>query len=250
VSFDRLLDRLGVDAAQWRALVRISLLIDFPVQNANKTTAERKQMNLLGLGVLIYTFSGATPAIIAYRSTDPLLGGASLSTVVAFMLASTLLAGEGNTIVSPNDHQILGFRPVTSRTYLAVRVGALMVRSLVISGSIALLSMAVYLFKGGGLHPLPAIAAMVTAQLTGTAVTLAIVAMYGWLLQLAGPERMMRYIAYLQFFATSVTWLGFIAVSQGLNSRVLQGVSLAGTSWWLALPPAWFGSYVLLATGQ
>jgi hypothetical protein len=249
VTFDGLLERLGVDPAQWRALLRISLRIDFPIQNANKTNAERKHMNLLGLGLLIYTLAGVTPAFIAYRSPDPLLGGASLSTIVAFMLASTLLSGEGSTIVSPNDHQILGFRPVTSRTYLAVRVGALMVRSIVISAAVAVMPMLVFLLKGDGIHPLAAIATMLDAQMTGAAVTLAIVAMYGWLLQVAGPQRMMRYVAYLQFVATTVTWLGFIAVSQGLNSRVLQGATLSGTSWWLALPPAWFGSYLPIATG-
>lgn len=249
MSFNALLRKLDVDPIQWRALLRVMLRMDFPIFIANKSKAERRTVNLLGTVLLIYGAAGMTPAVIAWRSPDVLLGATLLATIVGFMVASSLLMGEGSSIVSPSDHNILGFRPVTSRTYLAVRVAALLIRSLVISGCVAMLTTLVFLSKGG-LHPGLAMTALLTAEMTGFATTLAIVAMYGWILRVAGPDRLTRYTAYLQLMATSTVWLGLIVVTQGLNSRFLQGLTLSATSWWIALPPAWFGSYALLAIGQ
>ena len=244
----RMLERLGVDALQWRVLLKASLRIDFPVAASKKTRAERRTLNLIGVILMLYALAGITPAIIAYRSSDVLLGAASLTTIVAFMVASTLLLGEGTNIVSPSDHQILGFRPVTSRTYLAVRIAALLIRSVVVAGVVSVLPVAVYLLKGG-LHPGLALAAFVSAQLCGVAVTLAIVAMYGWVLRVAGPARTMRYTGYMQLIASTATWGGFMLVTQGITERALAGMSLSGTAWWIALPTAWFASYAMIAAG-
>lgn len=244
-----LLTRLGVDPIQWRALLMVAMRIDFPVAAAKKTTTERRYVRTLAGVLLLYTLFGVTPALIAYWSPDPLLAAASLSTIVGFVVASTLLMGEGSNMVSPSDHEIIGFRPVTSRTYLAVRISALLVRTFAVAGAVAVIPMIVFLLRRG-FHPGLAIAAFLTAQVTGVSVALGIAAMYGWMLKVAGPARMMRYTAYLQFFAMSFVWVSMIGVSQGLNARALAGVSLSATSWWIALPPAWFGSYVMLAAGQ
>lgn len=246
---DALLTRWGVDPVQWRALARVALRIDFPVVVARKTSTERHYLRMLGGVVLLYALAGFTPAFIAYWSPDPLLAGASLSTIVAFMVASTLLMGEGSNLVSPGDHDIIGFRPVTSRTYLAVRVSGLLLRSCIVAGAVALAPMMVALLRHG-FHPGLAFALFLTAEMTGVAVALGIAAMYGWALRTAGPQRMMRYTAYLQFVASTVTWIGMLGVSQGLSKRALAGASLSATNWWLALPMTWFGSYALIGAGR
>jgi hypothetical protein len=245
----RLLVKLGVDPDQWWALVRTSLRIDFPIQVQQKNRTERRGLKLVAFVVLFYMLAGITPAVVAFHSPDVLLGATSLTTIVAFMVASMLLMGEGSSIVSPSDHLILGFRPVTSRTYLAVRVTTLLVRSFVVSGAIAIIPAAVFLLRRG-VHPGRAIAAVVSAEMTGIAVTLAIVAMYGWVLRVAGPTRTLRLTGYMQLVANTVVWLGFFAATQLLNERTLAGVSLSGTTWWLAVPATWFGSYVMLAAGD
>jgi hypothetical protein len=245
---------LDIDRVQWRALVHRTLQIDFAmVQRAQKRGGKIRTGigGIIVFSLLIYSFAGVSPAILTYQSHDPLLGATVLSTMVAFMVVSTLLVGEGATIVSPNDHLILGFRPVTSRTYLAVRVTTMALRTIFISTCVAFMTVLVFLLKGGrGLHWGPATAALLAAWATGIAMTLAVVAMYGWLLRLAGPQRMLRWASYMQFTVQMLTWIVFVVVTQDIGKRVMAGVTLAGTPWALAYPGAWFGSYVMLAAGD
>ena len=249
---------LDVDRVQWKALVRRLLQIDFDIA---KRAAERgsgarsKSRKRDGIGsiivfsLLIYSFAGVSPAVIAFTSPDALLAATLLSTMVAMMVVSSLLVGEGATIVSPNDHQVLGFRPVTSRTYLAVRITTMAIRTLFISTCVAFASLLVFLLRDG-LHPERAAAALATALLTGIAATLAIVSVYAWLLRLAGPKRMLSWASYLQFSVQMLTWVIFVLVTQDIGKRVMTGLTISGTPWVLAYPGAWFGSYVALATGD
>ena len=82
------------------------------------------------------------------------------------------------------------------------------------------------------------------------AATLLVVVIYGWVMRVAGAERTARYVGYMQLAANTVAWGSFMLVSQDFVTRVIKGVSLAATWWWIALPPAWFGSYLLLAAGK
>jgi hypothetical protein len=245
---------LDVDRVQWRALVHRTLQIDFAMVATAQKRSKKVSTGIAGIilfSLLIYSFAGISPAMIAYQSSDPLLGATLLSTMVAFMVVSTLLVGEGATIVSPNDHHILGFRPVTSRTYLAVRVTTIALRTLFISTCVAFLTVLVFLFKGGGaLHWAMAAAALITAWVTGIAMTLAVVGMYGWLLRLAGPQRMLRWASYMQFSVQMLTWIVFVLVTQDIAKRVMTGFTISGTPWALAYPGAWFGSYVMIAAGD
>jgi len=172
-----------------------------------------------------------------------------MTTIVGFMVMSTLLVGEGSTIASPDDHAVLGFRPVTSRTYLAVRVSALLVRTIIIATLVSLAPVGVFLLKGG-LHPGRAIVALGASYLAGLTVTLVLVAMYGWVLRLAGPQRLMRWSSYAQFAAQTVTFVGFMVATQELGKGALKGVALTGTLWSLLYPGAWMASWVAIATGN
>jgi hypothetical protein len=244
---------LDVDRMQWRALVRRLLQIDFSmVQRAQQRGANVRggAGGVIVFSLLVYSVAGLSPAVIAYQSRDPLLGATILATMVGFMVLSTLLVGEGASIVSPNDHHVLGFRPVTSRTYLAVRVTTMAVRTLFISTCVAFLTILVFLLKGEGTHAGLAAAALLVAWSTGVAVTLAVVGMYGWMLRLAGPSRLLRWASYMQFSVQMLTWVIFVVVTQDIGRRVMAGVSITGTPWVLAYPGAWFGSYVALAAGD
>jgi hypothetical protein len=243
-----LLERLGVDAYQWRALTKASMRIDFS-GFVGKTKAEsaRQGANLAALFLLVYGAAGITPGIVAAQSRDPLLAGTALVVTVSFMVMFTLMMGEGMSVVSPNDHAVIGFRPVTSRTYMAVRIAALLVRAAAVALIVPLITIVVLVVKG---RPEVAVAAFVAGQLSAVATTLGVVAMYGWVLRVAGPERTMRYVGYMQLVANFVAWGGFLLVTQDINKRVIGGLSLSNTSWWIALPPAWFGSYLPIAAGS
>jgi hypothetical protein len=246
----RLLEAVGVDYVQWRAVVSVFLRIDFgALSRTPGARSGRRLPTTLVLVALLYGFSGIAPAFAVWLATDPLIGATLMTSVVAFMLASALLTGQGTTIVSPDDHDILGFRPISSRTYLAARVATLFVRTFVITTFVALAPVTAFLFKSG-FHPGIAASALVASYAAGAAVTLAIVATYAWMLRVAGPARVLRYAAYLQLGAQTVTLAGFLVATQGVGHRAIAGLSLTGSVWALVLPGAWFGSYVSLAAGQ
>ena len=241
---------LDVDLRQWRALVRASLRVDLAaLQIAQARGGSWKVTPTVWLSLFIYTISGASPAMIAAVAADSLFSATVLVTIVGFMVMSTLLVGEGATIMSPSDHHVLGFRPVTSRTYLAVRIASLSVRTVIITSCVALAPVLVFLLKGG-LHPGRAVAALAAAYGAAFAVTLTIVATYGWMLRLAGPTRMMRYASYTQFTAQMLTWGGLVIVTQELGKRAVSGLSLTGSLWALVYPGTWFASYVSIASGN
>ena len=240
---------LDVDRVQWRALLGASLKADFSAMRLPNQPSGRRMARAIGFSLLVYGIAGISPAFIAWIANDQLFAGAMMTTFVAFMVLSTLLLGDGTTVISPTDHHVLGFRPITSRTYLAVRVSAILVRTGVIATAVALAPVGVFLFKGG-LHPARAIAALVAAYAVGLAVTLAVVAMYGWMLRIAGPTRLKRWATYTQFAAQSVAWGGFFITTQGLGRQTMAGTSFSESAWWLLYPGTWFGSYVALGAGE
>jgi hypothetical protein len=84
----------------------------------------------------------------------------------------------------------------------------------------------------------------------GLAMTLAIVGLYGWVLRLAGPARLMRWSSYMQFMAQMITMAGFLISTQQMGKGTIQGIALTGTAWQLAFPGAWFGSWMSIANGE
>jgi hypothetical protein len=246
----RLLEAVGVDALQWRVLVRAFLRIDFGgLRRIGESSAARRTAGTLFLTALIYFLSGFVPAMIIAGSSDLLLGATVMTTIIGLMVLSSLVVGEGLAILSPDDHAILGFRPVTSRTYFAVRLTTLFVRTVAIVSLVSLLPV-VALLARDGLHPIRALGGLVAAHGAGAAVTLGFVAAYGWLLRTAGPTRVLRVMSYAQFVINMTVWLSFMLVTQGLQRQLLAGVRFADAPWVLAYPGTWFASVVQVAAGD
>jgi len=242
--------RLDVDATQWWGLTRAFIKIDFAaLRGAQGARAARTMATGLFLTAIVYGLSGIMPALIVFGSPDALFGATVMVTVCGFFVASSLLVGHGASIVSPDDHGVLGFRPVTSRTYLAVRVTSLIIRTMAITALVGYAPVVAFLLKNGP-DVTAALGAIAALLATGFAVTLAIVASYGWMLRVAGPVRVMRFMSYLQFLSQMVVWGGFVVMSQGLQERLIQRQPLIETWWAPFYPGTWFASYVRIAQGH
>ena len=68
---------------------------------------------------------GITPFVIILATKDPMFGATVAVLVSAFAVGMTLLTGEAAELLAASDLQVLGHRPVSSRTYMAVRVATL-----------------------------------------------------------------------------------------------------------------------------
>jgi hypothetical protein len=245
---DGVLGRWGIDPIQWRALVRALLRIDFPISARSANKVERRKVWGLVLGVIFYSMYGVTPFIVVLNAKDPLLGATVTVLVSAFAVALTLLIGEAAELLSASDLQILGHRPVSSRTYMAVRVTTLLARSFVVAGATTLMPAFGYLLEHGWRQPQYSLALLLSTELAGVAATFAIVTLYGLLLERVGPERLKQYVAYGQAAAGFIIWGGFVLGTQKLVMRTVAGATMTDPVW-LLLPPAWFASVVPLVAG-
>jgi ABC-2 type transport system permease protein len=248
----RLFAAASVDFMQWRALMRAYVWMDYGSLFGANGSAEawRATTQLVMLwGVL--SMLGLMLAIGVWGSRDPLF--AAVIVVGLMMLWTGLIViMQPGSLVSPSDHEIIGPRPVTSRTYFAVRCASLvvlMMESAVLIGWLPLI--AFWTRKGGSLSlAFAAAMAMVAGTLT---TTFGILAIYGWLIRIISPARLTRLITYagaaLSLVLTAVFSLGVYALIDDERPLHIMRTQLPHDFRTYWFPPAWFASYVTVAIG-
>jgi len=245
---DRALSAAGVDAVQWRALVRAFIRVDFSqlLGAFGRSQTVRSGAGLF-FSALFYGMSGFAVSVLGLASEDRWLGATLVGGYIAFVVASNVLATHASTIVSPEDHSILGHRPITSRTYLAVRVATILVHTSITAVIIGFSPVVVY---GITLGWRAAAATAVMVVLAAVGATLAIVVCYAWLLDAVGPDRLNRVVSYAQLATTSLMYLGIAALSESAIRHAMAGTSLPPTPLILLFPGTWFGGVVAFAIGD
>ena len=250
----RLLEAFDVDVRQWRALTRTLTRIDFApllrvLRGDDGLGAAAKGIIGTLLVALTMVGFGAASAYVLWVNGDLWLGGTALSTQVACFTAVLLLMNHTGTLVTPQDHHILGFRPVSSRTYLAVRVTTLFMHTapyIALLSSLPLLAIAArpdatLLAVAGG---------MGVVLLTMIASTLGLVSGYGWLLAFAGPRRFANLLNLVQVGTSLVSFAGLFVFMDDEARAFLHGGALPRVWGALLYPGTWFGSLLELAGGR
>ena len=250
----RLFDAAGVDYVQWRALMRAYTLTDFAtLLGAYGSSEALRAVVILTLTGALLTLAGGGSAVVILLARDPLLAGIVMVTATMWMVGMLLLF-QTPSLILPEDYAIVGFRPVTSRTYLAVRIGALLSQVLEIAVLTGLLPVAALLALPGGLRTAPA--AALAILMSGLAATFAMVALVCWLQQVFRPALLQRAVAVTQ----TVALLGFTGLYLIVGARYLNGglqalrsalsLEVPRTAWFLAFPGTWFGAYMEIARGR
>jgi len=114
----------GVDFDQWKALTAVALKLDVRSSSLGRSPFRRRAGFVGGLiaQVTFYTLFGAAIAVFVWFSRDLFLVGTIAMTYMMFAIGMAVLVDHNSALASPLDYAILGFRPVTSRTYFAVRL--------------------------------------------------------------------------------------------------------------------------------
>jgi hypothetical protein len=245
----RLFALAGVDYGQWKAVSRTLLRSDFrvPLAQSAEMYSLASAFDWLKL-IAVYGLFGATAALVVVLNRDVLLTGTIALTYVTFVLTTAVLTQHGATLLSSSDLAILGPRPVSSRTFVAIRVTNVLFHAFVLTtlvgypAVIAFTTAHGFSLRRGG-------AAAVALYGYSTTVTLAFVAAYGVLLRSAGAARLQRAIAYVQLGVGVLAYFGFFLVMQWLGRDTLADAAMPRSGWLLLVPPAWFASYLEIATG-
>jgi hypothetical protein len=245
----QLFARFDIDFDQWLALTKTALRVDMRSSSFMRARlgAQARAAGALVGQLIFYTLLGGATSLLVWFSPDVFLSATAVLTYVMFMVGTAALVDHNAAIVSPDDHQILGFRPINSRTYFAARLANVLVYTLVITTLFTYLPIVSYFLRWGAAFGFAAIAAVYGASMT---MALTMVVLYASLLRIIGPMRLKRTLSYVQLMLSFVVYGGYFAMSQLVSKNALAHFTLPKTPLILLWPPTWFASYLELAAGR
>ncbi|HYT73210.1 MAG TPA: hypothetical protein VEL79_00555 [Vicinamibacterales bacterium] len=246
---DLTLEALGVDARQWRALVRTYVKLDFRTPGGavrSHQTQRRAASPLVGLA-FITAIGGLVFAFIAAVTDDVLLATSLLTTYAAANTMMLLLVDFTGVVISPDDYGVLGHRPVASRTYFAARMAAIGVYVGTISLVMAAPPAIVYAMKLGPAAAPATVFAVLFCNLT-TAVL--VITGYVALLRWVHPGRLRRAMSYLQLAVSASFYATYYLATVGLRRAAMTPMGFERARWLWAAPSTWFAAFVPVAAGR
>jgi hypothetical protein len=243
----RLFSALGIDFDQWKALTAVLVKLDFRMSSIGQTTGDVKIALALLFQFIFYTLFGAGMAVFVLFSRDLFLSGTLAMTMTMFIIGTAVLLDHNSAISSPNDYAILGFRPITSRTYFAVRLtNVLLYTTTLTTVAVWLPAAAVFLRYG----PSVGVAGIAAFYACSTSTALAILTGYASMLRLIGPSAIKRALSCVQLVMSFLIYGGYMLVSSFITKSYIASLALPKTNWLLLVPVTWFASYLPLAAGN
>jgi hypothetical protein len=238
---------LGIDWIQWRALVLAAFRIDLRTSGgALRRRSDASPLVIIGMQALFHGVVGLAFAATVYRTTDLLLGGTIFLTYVSFAVLFSVVVDYHTVVTSTNDYGVLGFRPISSRTYFAARMTMLLALTALITLALGAAPVVAYAARGGA-----ALATAAIAAIGGTAITTAFagIVLYGWLITHVSARRVGRTLSYVQLVLSMATYASFALVPMLLEHRGTIDMALPRTAWLHLHPAIWFARYLELADG-
>jgi len=245
-----LLEAAGVDYAQWLSLTRALLKRDFRTRGTSMGRAGSAPATgmraLLSQAIMYSLFGGLLSTAIVF-SHDLFFIGVVMSAYVMFMVGTAVLLDHSSALTAADDFAVLGYRPITSRTYFAVRLTNVLVYTLLMTTLVAYIPVGALFIKHG-------VAAGIAGffALYGTSISVAFGLLLGYasLQRLVGAARLKSVLSYVQLLMSFGIYGGYFVISRMVSKSFLASMTLTKTWWLLALPPGWFASYFDLAAGQ
>ena len=247
---DRLLAALGVDGIQWRTLLRVYLRMDFRGGGGATTPKGKTRRTYPLAGIIVLSMMGsALFAVLVIRIPDILVSATLLTTYGAINTVMILLVDFTGMVVSPDDHAILGARPISSRTYFAARMGAVLTYITLLASALAFFPALSYaLWWDLGIAGL--IATFGAVILCDICASVLIVTTYVALLTIVHPQRLRRAFSYLQLGFMMSFYGAYYLAMQGFNDSFILHITFDDRPWLWANPAAWFAAFVRVAAGD
>jgi len=246
----RFLSRWGVDAEQYRWLLQASIRMDFRTQSIvvskNETSSTKSALKWTLVWNFLFSFFMSIGILIAGAKTfffSVVLLGYGL-----VMVGMSILIEFGLVVISPDDFLILAPRPISSRTFFAVKLSNLCFYVLLLSLSLNAVPAVLGLACADSPWPFPLVYLSV-ALVAALFVAGAIAAIYGLLLRKIDYERFKDLLVYCQLAFSFLFFFGYQIVPR---VRGVTGVTIAmlWKSWAVLIPSVWFAGLVELGLGH
>ncbi|MHC4404289.1 MAG: hypothetical protein ACYTG0_31935 [Planctomycetota bacterium] len=246
---DSLLQRLGVRARVFHALVHAYLLMDFRNQQFARATASGPKALITPLFWVVgqnLLMSGILCGVLFARVDAFFFVLLSLGTSMLVM-ATSIIVEFNEVVLDPSDLEVIGHHPVPVRTYSAARVTNLMGYVLLITASMNVFPAVVGLgLADTGWHFLPGyLLAAATGNLLAAG---AVILLYSWLSG-GRPGRAIReMLAWTQVALILLFVYGGQLVLRDPTDR-LEMLAYRLPEWVVFLPPGWLAHFVTDCAG-
>jgi hypothetical protein len=246
----RWLSRWGVDADQYHWLLQASLTMDFRARSAlsGQQTSSPTRLALLRIGFFYSLFSFMLAMSLRFAGVGTFVFATVTFGYAMAMMGMSILMEFGLVVISPDDFLILAHRPISSRTFFAVKCSNLLFYTMVLNVFLNVIPAFVgWTFPGAPWYfPLVYLA---VAALVGIFIAAVVAAAYGVLLQRVNYERFKDLLAWCQILFSFVVFFGYQLFPQLVRRmqvyRLEDMPRLVGL-----LPPAWFASLNELGLGH
>jgi len=244
--FSSFLQKIDIDPAQWTALAATFIKSDLrrsiasPISRTGKSGG--KNFYIL---VLFYLLLGVSLIPFIVNQQDLFAINFVLLSYSMFVVGSQILIEYNSVIISPEDHALLAYLPVSSRTFFWAKLCNLLLYVLTFTAVIALPAVVTISILHGFL---PALATGVAAFLSNLSCALLVVLLYALVLDRATPRRLQSFLSGFQVVLGIGIYGIFFALSYLLDGAIFD--MLGSQQWPLFLPPGWFSSYVHLVSGH
>jgi hypothetical protein len=245
----RVFTAAGVDYDQWRALTIAGIKLDFRQSSFGIGRFSRDVRGVsVVLGQLVfYTLFGAAMAIAVWVATDLFLAGIVIMTVSLFISGTIVLLDHNSALASPQDYPILGYRPVSSRTYFAFRLtNALIYTTAVTTVAVYLPVVALFVRYGVAVG----LAGLIAFYGCSFMVSLGVLTGYASMVRFFGASTIRHALSYIQLGMSFLIYGGYFLLSQSAMARILSGTALPKSPWLLIYPGTWFATYLEIAAGR
>jgi hypothetical protein len=195
----------------------------------------------------MYGLLGAFSAILVVSIKDLMLSGTIVLTYLMFMVGAMILLDHNSVITSPDDYAVLGFRPISSRTFFAARLANVLFYTAAVTTSFGAIPIVAYAIVPGWRV---GAAATFAFYLSTTFITLLMVLVYAWLLRTIGADRLKRALSYVQLVTGFIFYGGYLMMTQAFDRRAMASLELPDSALIYLYPSTWFASYLPLASGE
>jgi hypothetical protein len=240
----------GVDYVQWRALTFALVKRDFRTRPASMGRAGRAGSTgarAIVSQLILYSVMGALLSIGLVIAKDVFFAGLLLSGYVMFMTGTAVLLDHSSALTAADDYNILGFRPISSRTYFAVRLTNVLVYTAFLTTLVSYIPVGVLFVRRGAID---GVAGLLAFYGSSFAVAFALLVGYGSLQRLVGANALKQVLSVVQLVMSFIVYGGYMLVTRVATASFLQTYTMPKTWWLVLLPPAWFASYFSVAHGQ
>lgn len=246
VSLERVARRFGIDPHQYWHLLRISLLVDFRRQSA--VASDQPTRSALLMTCFVFGLFSLVLALFAFRTLSSFHYSLLFLAYSMLMIAFIVLSEFGVTIISPDDYVILGARPITSRTYFAVKLSNLLFYVFLIGSSLNIFPAVIGAFSDFADWRFPLIYFPV-ALWAGLFSAMLVVLLYGAVLRTVTYEKFKDVLVYIQVVFSFFVFFGYQLLLRAMP-YLEQEQHGGGRRVALLIPPGWFAGLVHVGLGQ